>query len=578
MDKQDLEIAVKIISSFRIAMSNIRLYPESSSIVTDSVDDVYGKIQNLLNKYNHLTFAETSSNLIINGKIIKENFKTLIPADVYRAFVKTLMQSHIKCLSFKNGLTRNDFYFFLKIFSEKHWRREGDMMVLTTILKEKDMDTIRLNEKIYQAVGETDLVVEEGMDYLKRNEGEIDVLVKTLEEVAEIARTDKDKAFNEDVRKNVINKMLDLKPELLVKFFERKRTPDVEKIKDRIVEGLPARQIKEVISKVTSVYKTIKDETPPGSKKESELLKLKETVNSLLSSCRDRGASLEIFTMLKDEDMDELLPEWWDKPEKTQMGLLISKGRLLIQKDPSELLDPAIKDEIIKIIRQMEKIGKEDIVRGLLEKLKENFKARTGATRLEAVKFYKELQPALEALTDSKLASFLEPVLWDTLEQETDAGVYSLLAGIQTGAIEQSVKECDYQKASQILGIFRKHRALKKEGFSGRDKKAEEYLKKAATNRVLKLLIEDLMSREKQRQEDAYKVLLQMEEFMIPKMIGAIKKTADLGLREMMARIILKVGENAALSLISEIEKEIPAADVKNIIEILPTLNKKSIS
>lgn len=578
MNKGDLEIAVKIISSFRIAISNIRLYPESSSIVSDSVDDVYGKIQNLLNQYDHLTFSEASGNLIINGKIIKENFKTLIPADVFRAFVKTLMQSHIKCLSFKNGLTRDDFYFFIKIFSEKHWRREGDMMVLTAILKEKDINTIRLNEKIYQAVGETDLVVDEGMDYLKRNEGEIDVLVKTLEEVAEIARTDKDKAFNEDVRKNVINKMLELKPELLVKFFERKRTPEVEKIKDKIVEGLPARQIKEVISKVTSVYKTIKDETPPGSKKETELLKLKETINSLLSSCRDREASLDIFNMLKDEDMDELLPDWWDKPEKTQMGLLISKGRILIQKDSSELLDPAIKNEVIQIIRQMEKIGKEEIIKGLLQKLEENFKARTGATRLEAVKFYKELQPVLGALANSELAAYLEPVLWDTLEKESDAGVYNLLAEIQAGAIEHSVKECDYQKASQILGIFRKHRALKKEGFSGRAEKAEEYLKKASTGRVLKLLIEDLRSRDKQRQEDAYKVLLQMEEFMIPKMIGAIKKTADLGLREMMARIILKVGENAALSLISEIEKEIPAPEVKNIIEILPTLNKKSIS
>jgi HEAT repeat protein len=488
------------------------------------------------------------------------------------------MHSHIKCLSFKDGLSREDFYFFIKIFSEKHWRREGDMMVLTTILKEKNIDTIRLNEKVYQAVGETDLVVKEGMDYLKRNEGEIDILVKTLEEVAEIARTDKEKVFNDEIRTNVINKMMELKPELLVNFFKRKRTPKVEKIKDTIVEGLPARQIKEVISKVTTVYKTIKNETPPGSKKEAELLKLKETINSLLSSCRDREASLEIFNMLKDDNLDELLPAWWDKPEKSKMGLLVSKGRILIEKDSAELLDPAIRDDIIKIIRQMEKIGKEEIIRGLLQKLKENFLANTAATRLEAVKFYKTLKPTLDSLANNELALLLEPVLWDIIEKETDETVYSLIADIQSQAIENSVKDCDYQKAREILAIFRKHRALKKEGFQGRAEKAEEYLKKSATNRVLKLLIEDLRSREKERQDNSYKVLLQMEEFMTPKMIGAIKKTADLGLRELMARIIVKVGEKAVLSLISEAEKGIPSGDVKNIIEILPTLDKKSIS
>ncbi len=578
MKKEDLKAAVKIISSFRIAISNIRLYPDSSSIVSNSIDDLYGKILNLLHRYDHLTFAETSANLIINGSIIKQKFRVLIPSDVYRTFVETLMQSHIKCLTFKDGLTHDAFSFFIKIFSEKHWRRESDMMVLTTILKEKGIDTIRLNEKIYQAVGESDLVVDEGMDYLKRNEGEIDILVRTLEEVAEIVRTDKEKALNDDIRKNVITKMLDLKPELLVNFFQRKRKPEVEKVTEEIVEGLPAHQIKEVISRVVSVYKTIKAESPPGSKKEAELLKLRETINSLLSSCRDREASLEIFNMLKDNDIEELLPKWWDKPEKSKAGLLVSKGRILIQKDASEILDPAIKDDVIEIIKEMEKIGKEDIIRGLLEKLKENFYASTASTRLATVKFYKELKPVIDSLSDIEPKTLLEPALWEMLENETDKEVYSLLAELQSRAIENSVKEYDYQKARQILGIFRKHRALKKEGFSGRDMKAEEYLKKSATSRVLKLLIEDLHSREKERQKNAYRVLLQMEEFMTPKMIEAIKKTSDLGLRELMARLLVKVGDKAVLSLISEIEKDIPSTEVKNIIEILPTLDKKSIS
>lgn len=576
MKKEDLESSVKILSALRITISNIRLYPADSSIVKDSIADVFGRLQNNIQKYGQITFAEVMENILINGNLLKRHLRQIIPHDVYESFVQTLIQSHIKSLSFKRGLTLEQFSFFLKIFSEKHWRREGDMMVLSTILKERNINTIGLNEKIYRAVGEGDIVLDQGMDYLERKEGALDTLMRSIEEVVEMSIFDEKGQLKDNVRRNIVNKILNLKPDILVKYFERKKEPAVEEVKQKIVEGLPPHHIKEIVAKVVGVYKEIKENAPAGSKKEEELLKLKETINSLLSSCRDRDTTIAIFNELKNENIQELLPPWWNKPEKTQAGLMVTKARLLLEKDALELLAPDVQNELGGIVKEMESIGKEDIVKGLLEKLKENLQARTAATRMDAAKLYCKIKPVLTSLS-SEFAYYLDGIIWKMAEVETDTRVYSQVAVILIDSVREAVKEYDYEKAEQILAMFRKHRYLENEGFTGRSSHAADVLNKVARSDTLGLLVNDLRSRDHLRQVNAYRVLIQMEEFITPGIIDAIKKIEDLGLREIMASVTRKTGRSAVLSLISELEKDLPAVPLIRIIEVLPTLGSDSL-
>ena len=78
LKEEDLKIAMTAVSSFRIAMSNIRLYPSNSSIVSNSISDVFGKFQNLINIYTTLTYAVVSGNIIVNGSIVKNYIKQYI--------------------------------------------------------------------------------------------------------------------------------------------------------------------------------------------------------------------------------------------------------------------------------------------------------------------------------------------------------------------------------------------------------------------------------------------------------------------------------------------------------------------
>jgi len=579
LSEQDLAAAVKILSAFRIAISNIRLYPPSSKIVEDSITDVYGRIQNLVSKYGQLFIAEATGSIVINGSILRKNIRQIIPKDVYEAFIQTLIQAHIKCISFYQNLTYDDFSFFMTVFSEKHWRREGDMMVLTAILKEKGISSIKLNERVYKAVGEDDLVVEKGMDYLERNEGALDSLMRSLEEVVDMAVFDEKGNIKDDVKRFLINKIINLKPEMLIKFFERKRTPEIEDVKQKVVEGMPPHHVKELVFRVVEVYKEIKQNSPPGSKKEKELAKLKETINRLLSSCSDRDTTVAIFNELKNENLEELLPEWWNKPEKSQMGLMVSKARLLTEKDSLELLQPDVRNELGRIIKEMDAVGKQDIIKGILLKFAENFRAKTADTRFEAVKLYNKIISDIKALSAGELSDLLETVIRESVETETDSRVYDAYGKILIDSTRAAVKEYDYEKAEQILRMFRKHKRLENEGFAGKSVLAAAQLQKAAASpEMLRLLINDIQSRDRSRQGDAYKVLIQMEETVTPGIIEAIKKNRDIGLREIMAAVIKKYGRNAVLSLINELEKDIPAVHMIRIIEILPSLECDSVS
>ncbi len=130
------------------AITNIRLYPPSSALISNSIDKAYSAIQAILEKEDSLVFAEAEKNLLISGQPLSEKDQQQ-PQVI--AFLELLLSFGIKTISFEKELERADLISFLEIVSRKPEDVEKEGGLQETLKKQK-LSHITLDQKVYVAM------------------------------------------------------------------------------------------------------------------------------------------------------------------------------------------------------------------------------------------------------------------------------------------------------------------------------------------------------------------------------------------------------------------------------------------
>ena len=155
LTQKEKEMALRVCRWFKTTIGNLELYPAHSEIVRGSIDSAYMELQKLLDQVNVVTFAEADGSLLINRE----------PPDIDETsdfkeddFIGILERANLKGISFRKGLTREDFVKFQDILISHSREQIENKGGWARILDDGKIENVQANQKVYITLGRKELL------------------------------------------------------------------------------------------------------------------------------------------------------------------------------------------------------------------------------------------------------------------------------------------------------------------------------------------------------------------------------------------------------------------------------------
>ena len=245
------------------------------------------------------------------------------------------------------------------------------------------------------------------------------------------------------------------------------------------------------------------------------------------------------------------------------------KAREAIGGSRKDLISEGRRAEVQGMLKELDSINRLDLAGQVVDRLAENLDDTEAAVRLDSVRTFKQLNNTINTLSDRAIIGRVEEKFIATEDKESSDSVYIELADVLEEAANRSLNEGEYEKPKQIVKMFRSHRFAKDEGFEKRWQHADTILKRLAESGLINILIQDLRSGDTGKKEDAYTVLLSLEEFGVYALLNVIKNVEDIHLRRIIAFIVKNIGAEAVKVMVSSISADMPVEEARRIIEVL---------
>ncbi|MDI6839298.1 MAG: HEAT repeat domain-containing protein [bacterium] len=232
-----------LIKEFRIAISNILLYPPESRLIKDSLTTCHKILSDALKKEKTFIISESEGKILANGKPIEAQGGI---------FLDSLYACNIKSITFKPGFTQGELYTFLRNLSEKQKAEP------------KGLPHIEINEKVYVSIGEKDIVIEKGKEGIAPQEkilqtlGELSSLMNSIDnkEIKKRIKLEVVKRFSLD-DSEILSELLKSKPEISADLFGEVKEEAPTAVAPS-VQISPVEEVKTFLKKDTSFL--LKDE------------------------------------------------------------------------------------------------------------------------------------------------------------------------------------------------------------------------------------------------------------------------------------------------------------------------------
>lgn len=139
--------AVETLVLVNTAITNLRLYPPTSAMITNTVGRLYQALLDIFEEADSINFAETEKNMLINGEPLSGKDLERPPV---KAFLELLLFFGIRSISLKKGMEKQELTDFLQVIGKRQEtiQSEGGLQKL---MADIDMPHIFLDQKIYIA-------------------------------------------------------------------------------------------------------------------------------------------------------------------------------------------------------------------------------------------------------------------------------------------------------------------------------------------------------------------------------------------------------------------------------------------
>ena len=147
LDEQTFPLAEQFLRSLTVAVKNMRLYPEGSQRVSESVAAATATLLELLAHVEMVAFAEESQALLANGKPLDRKGLHQVVQDVLHIYT----EHGIRRCTFERGITEADVMGLLRILSSPSQGIQHDLSFWPRRLESLGIDHVRVFPVIYLA-------------------------------------------------------------------------------------------------------------------------------------------------------------------------------------------------------------------------------------------------------------------------------------------------------------------------------------------------------------------------------------------------------------------------------------------
>lgn len=611
--------AVLFVVNAHAAMVNMRLYPLSSSMVTDTFTKANEALDEIFEAAERLAVATVENTLLINDSRLDDVDQSKAPI---KSFVAWMNERGLSNIEFRRGVSSEELQTFFSTIGNIEME---DRSRLTEELSGMGVENISVNQRVYVAVttsetgeiigtaqgasapldalkdellmryltGKIDLgdiadhdLVELLSDpgkvggllsaFLTEEGSEGGVLMKSqkaeeaLNALAELVDKIDDPVLRESMSGQITSVVAEMSPRQMTSVLtgEAPESLNLDAIRENVIKMLSDTQLLDMIDSLITEYMEMKEEA--GELDTDWTRDRLRDLNELLLEVRgDRGGNI-------DQAIDERLEQAGIQEERDlHTGKrILSAYEMLggpLEEEDLEMLE-GVDQTIPKQIRQLYAMEELDLAAGMLLKLATNFRQDSNPVRRFAGRLLKETLEGLDEEHALVAADVLRPTLVETMESEEDFEAFRLMsesASIMTGLYMRAGRP---EEASSIIGL------LMEQSTDDIDKGDE--LKKKASETVSTMMGPDglinaealLLEEDEEKRHKTIQTLANMGPDALAPLVDIVKDRGAIEYRERALSALRSAGDPGVAAIINELEKENPWYIYRNILNVIAEL------
>jgi len=561
MNGQNLANILKIIKLFRTSISNSRIYPSWSQIIVNAITQLYSTLNEYFQTNDLLTIGEMNHKLLVNGQEIRslENEKFL---------TSILSELKINGITFKKGLRIDELSSFIELLSKKQ------TVDILDLIREKNITNISIEQVKYVAIKEGEEIVQKVSNLVDQLRSDPVAFMTSLRDIYDSIDEIQDQTIKKDMISMIAKKLATLEPLQLKEFFDRTLPAKIEQsgLKEAVISALPQEKIREIFEEIVIWYEEIKKTATSEFEAAEQLAGLRRFLGKILSSPEAKKIPFRFYEELLRVGVLEELPEWLRKEEPS----LILKVDQLLEKDSLSLLDPAIRDNLPKLIKQLCQSELSDVAEKLTNKILDNLKQHSLKIRSDTMITLINIYDVLVTYQKEKIIQNIENAFMSLVGKEKDIDLYKSIVSLLEKRIVQLLLNTDYDPALNIISLLKQHASAEIEPDKERRDVVNEYLNKLA-GEISELLVYEMKTGIERRQKQALKIIIILEDTMSDTLVKIIKESDDYLIRKVCAKALKNIGEKAINRLIDSIDLSMSTLTLKKMIEIFDEIENEKL-
>jgi HEAT repeat protein len=542
-----------LIKTFRLAVTNLRIYPPSSTIVAATVDTLHKTIHSITEQNNSLTFSLIGDKFLIDGTETKNREIELTASTIVRLFHQKKTQS----VTFKKGVALEELSNFLVNLLTK--KREDF----------PQFEHILLDTTVYVATVKGEDMVVKIKDNIKQSGGDIAGLLKSIRESYDLIDSlPNDHDLQQELQGHLAEELAKQDASVLREIFDREMPPRIENsgIKRMLLGSLSKDKIQEIFGDIAGWFDEIRKKEGSDFDAIEQLEKLKGFIHTLLQAPAAREFPRQFFEDLVRKGLLTEVPSWVSH-ESAQPTTIFEAERLL-EKKPGELLDSPAKESLPGIIEKLCHLDYNELIVKLVEKLLENIKSQSSKVRLVSAEIILKVSDVLYSANKENILKYTELPVLEAAKAETSSDVYGYFAELLRKRAVQNILHEDTDSAVRIVELLHLHNVEELMPEAKIRNVARAALEKLLPE-VTGILVEDLRSSDEKKRSAGILIFSKFGALAIDPLIKIVKESEDVRARKSAALILKNLGEKAKKSFAEELNLGLTQVEIKRVVEAL---------
>ena len=598
-DPRIQEKAIEAIVIMNAAITNLRIYPPASAMISNTVDRAYQIFLAILENEESVIFAESEKNILVCGQLLDQKDQG---RPQVLAFLGLLLNFGIKSVTFERGMDRTELLTFLEIMKEKpeNVEEEGGIQ---KVINSKELPHIILDQKIYVATDKDQQILlgmgikdEEIIKYLVGDDHASDIEMQKVREMAMdpewISRifqsgmkhvTEKKGIVpDSEISENVVlmiralDKIADRvdKEKISGQISKTIAGMDIEVISAVLIQGIDeligvgvfdqiANEIDdETFEDVVANIKHVGDRISAGDKKyvHSDIESARRAYKSMMNS--DKGQRK------RDKIEERIAGE--EKEEKEKIVQLKDTVGHILKGEKEYFLDEQMMQSLPGITEQLFVNNENETVEDVIDNLSGGLLSENAEVRAQASEALSRIIGSLTAEQRTDMIGRISDRLvgWIGLETAVTPAYEQICAELQKLA-QTMIRSNRFAECGPILGVFNAIHSGKVEKMKEIQVISGDVLREIATEDILDILFDEFETNKHNRREEASLNLSRLGKAPLTRLLEILLESPDSAERIRILKIVSEIGHVAVPVLTERIKEGEPWYFIRNLVYLI---------